>query len=111
MKKIRIYLTPPDNLKQLSIFINDLMSNTLYKHQLTNLIAIAQALFELKRPVLSELAREIPWMMKFNNRLRRIWRFLAKSKFNYQIACHPLCVWILSSLKDRKYLEIMCDWT
>ncbi|MCX7996058.1 MAG: transposase [candidate division WOR-3 bacterium] len=111
MKKIRIYLTPPTHLKQLIVFIKNLMSNTLYKHQLTNLTSIAQALLEVKRPILSELAREIPWGMKFNNRLRRIWRFLAKSQFNYQSACHPLLTWILTALKDRKWLEIMCDWT
>lgn len=111
MKKIRIYLTPPDQIKQLNKFIKDLMANKLHGHSLKNLIIIAQALFEVKRPILSELAREIPWLMNFNNRLRRIWRFLAKSKFHYQTAAHPLLVWILTSLKDRKWLEIMCGWT
>ncbi len=90
MKKMRIYLTPSNHTKQLNKFITNLMAETLHGHSLKNLIIIAQSLFEVKRPILSELAREIPWLMKFNNRLRRIWRFLAKSKFHYQIACHPL---------------------
>jgi len=111
MRKLRIYLTPSNHNEKLNKFIKNLMANKLHGHSLKNLVIITQALFEVKRPILSELAREIPWEMKFNNRLRRIWRFFAKSKFHYQTACHPLLIWVLTSLKERKWLEIMCDWT
>jgi hypothetical protein len=69
------------------------------------------ALLEVKRAVLSELAREIVLPIKFNHRLRRIWRFLTKTTFDYQTSCQALLVWVVSGLKDRKYLEIILDWT
>ncbi len=83
----------------------------LHGHTIKTLTIITQALIEVKRPILSELAREIPSPIKFTHRLRRIWHFLAKTKFDYQKACAPLIIWTLTSLKDRPWLEIMVDWT
>jgi len=111
MQKLKIGLTPPYPLRKLRKFINTLFVKKLHGHTVKTLAIIAQALIEVKRPILSELAREIPSPIKFTHRLRRLWRFLAKSRFDYQKACVPLIIWTLTSLKDRKWLEIMIDWT
>lgn len=111
MKHIRICPTPPYQFNRLKRFINMLLTDKLHGHSRKTLIIITQALLDVKRAVLSELAREIALPIAFKHRLRRLWRFLAKTTFDYQIPCQALIVWTLSALKDRSYLEIIIDWT
>ena len=111
MNKFRICPTPPYQFNRLKRFVSILVANKLHGHSRKTLIIITQALLDVKRAVLSELAREIALPIAFKHRLRRIWRFLAKTTFDYQIPCQALIVWTLTSLKDRKYLEIVLDWT
>lgn len=111
MKKLRIYPTPPYQFNRLSKFVNTLLTDKLHGHSRKTLIIITQALLDVKRAVLSELAREIALPIKFKYRLQRVWRFFAKTAFDYQIPCQALIVWTLTALKDRKYLEIILDWT
>jgi hypothetical protein len=88
-----------------------LVADKLHSHSRKTLVIITQALLDVKRAVLSELAREIALPIKFKYRLQRIWRFVTKTKFDYQTPCQALIVWTLTALKDRKYLEITLDWT
>ncbi len=112
-KKIRISLTPSahQQYNRLKRFVNGLWRGKLHGHARKNLVMISYALLEVRRAVLSELAREIVLPIKFNHRLRRIWRFLTKTNFDYQVVSQALLVWVLTALKDRKYLEIILDWT
>jgi len=111
MNKFRICPTPSFQYNKLRKFVNSLLANTLHGHSLKTLILIAQAFLEVRRAILSELAREIPLPIHFKHRLRRLWRFCAKTAFDYQAPCQRLITWVLSSLKDRPYLEIILDWT
>ena len=111
MNKLRIYPSPPYQFNQLKKFVNMLLADKLHGHSRKTLIIITQALLNVKRAVLSELAREIALPIVFKHRLRRVWRFLAKTTFDYQIPCQGLIVWTLTALKDRQYLEIILDWT
>jgi hypothetical protein len=111
MKKIRIYPTPSSQYSKLRKFVNTLFASTLHGHSRKTLILITYALIEVRRAILSELAREIPIPIHFKHRLRRLWRFCAKTSFDYQTPCQVLTNWVLTSLKDRQYLEIILDWT
>jgi hypothetical protein len=111
MNKFRICPTPSFQYNRLRKFVNTLFTGTLHGHSRKTLIMLTQALIEVRRAVLSELAREIPLCIHFKYRLRRIWRFLAKTTFDYQTPCQALVVWTLTALKDREYLEIILDWT
>lgn len=113
-KRLRIYPTPSspwDQYSSLRKFVNRLWHNRLHGHARKNLTMLSYALLVVKRAVLSELTREIAVPIKFNHRLRRIWRFLTKTTIDYQVASQALLVWVLAALKDRKYLEIVLDWT
>ncbi len=111
MNKLRIYPSPPYQFNCLKKFINNLLTAKLHGHSRKTLVIITHALLNVKRAVLSELAREMVLPITFKHRLRRIWRFLAKTTFDYQTSSQALCSWILNNLKDRKYLEIILDWT
>jgi len=111
MNRVRICLTPHHHYTGLGKFINTLFAGVLHGHTRKTLLLMTRALLEVKRMVLSELARELPVPIRFNSRLRRLWRFGARTVFDYRAPAAALAVWLLTAVRDRRYLAIIIDWT
>ena len=72
---------------------------------------ITTTFLDVRKPILCELARQIPLLVEFKYSLKRLWRFFSKSKFTLEDAYAGIIPYFLEWLKSRKYLEILIDWT
>lgn len=109
-KSIKIFYKTHNHILQLKNFMNILLS-PLHKNPLKTLQLLTATFVDIRKPVLCELARQLPVPVKFKTNLNRLWRFFAKSKFTLEDAYAGIIPYFLEWLKSRKYLEILIDWT
>jgi len=83
----------------------------LHKGPLKTLHLITLTFLDVGKPILCELARQLPLMVDFKYILKRLWRFFSKSKFTLNDAYAGIVPYFLNWLSIRKYLEIIVDWT
>lgn len=83
----------------------------MHKSPLKTLQLITTTFLDVRKPILCELARQMPIIKDFKYILKRLWRFFSKSKFTITNAYAGIIPYFLDWLKDRKYLEILIDWT
>lgn len=95
---------------QLKNFMNTLLA-PFHKSPLKTLHLITLTFLDLGKPILCELARQLPLLLDFKYLLKRLWRFFSKSRFTLYDAYAGIIPYFLKWLSMRKYLEIIVDWT
>jgi len=96
--------------RALKKFMNTLLK-PMHKSPLKTLHLITTTFLDIKKPILCELARQLPISASYKYHLKRLWRFFSKSKFTLLDAYAGIIPYFLDWLKSRKYLEIIIDWT
>jgi len=91
-------------------FMNTLLA-PMHKSPLKTLHLITVTFLDVRKPILCELARQIPLLMEFKYSLKRLWRFFSKSRWTLEEAYFGIIPYFLEWLKSREYLEILMDWT
>jgi len=109
-KSIKIFYKTHDYMHQLRNFM-DVLLTPLHKSPLKTLQLITTTFIDTRKPILCELARQLPVAAKFKANLNRLWRFFGKSKFTLMTTYTGIIPYFLEWLKTRKYLEILVDWT
>jgi hypothetical protein len=100
-------LTPARSIRRLV----DRLLPGLHQSPRKTISLIAGTAMEVKRAVLSEWARELPVPTKFKHRLRRLWRFFARSRFEVTPLCSTITYWLVAALNGRAWIEVIMDWT
>ncbi|MEO0142977.1 MAG: hypothetical protein ABIL15_06470 [candidate division WOR-3 bacterium] len=103
-KTIKIFYKTHNHIHQLKNFMNILLS-PLHKSSLKTLQLITTTFIDIRKPILCELARQLPVTVKFKTNLNRLWRFFGKSKFTLNDAYAGIIPYFLEWLKRRQYLE------
>jgi hypothetical protein len=109
-KSLTIKYNHFDYSAHLRNFMNTLLA-PLHKSPLKTLHLITLTFLDVGKPILCELARQLPLIADFKYLLKRLWRFFSKSKWTLYDAYAGIIPYFLDWLRLRKYLEIIVDWT